>query len=87
MKMYRFKEKLPLLGTNVLVFNEQASMVGICRFDLKARDTVLNSEGCNYHPQEYYSDDSEEDNEYDLRWADYWCYPSSIKLPKNKVKS
>jgi hypothetical protein len=83
MKLTRFSEKLPVLGSNILVVHENGG-IGITEFTLHVRKAVLNKEGYDYLAQDYYTDDPSEDGEYDIRCADFWCYPSSIKLPKKK---
>jgi len=83
MKLTRFSEKLPILGSNILVVHENGG-IGITEFTLATRKAVLNPEGTDYFAQDYYTDDPSENAEYDIRCSDFWCYPSSIKLPKKK---
>jgi hypothetical protein len=92
MKIYNFKQKLPELGCNIIVIHESScekiTYMGICEFDLTLRKHILKDDdnGC-YFPQDYYTDDPSEDRELDIRSSDYWCYPSSIKLPKKNQKN
>ncbi len=82
MKWKRFEDKLPELGTIVLVAHEEGGMIAILEFGLQTRKYLLKEYEGGYYPQEYYSDDPSEIHEYDLRRSDFWAYPSSIKLPK-----
>ncbi len=84
MKLYRFSEKLPELGSNILVIHENDGMIGITPFNLEIRRLILSNCDSERHQIELYSDDSQEDRCSDLRIDDYWSYPSSIKLPKKK---
>ena len=77
MKLRSFKEKLPLLGTNILVVHENGKYVGICEFNLECRKCILSNKN-EYYPQDYYSDDPSENAEYDIRISDHWCYPSEL---------
>lgn len=96
MKFYKFDEKLPEVGTNILVVCEcksEGSSIGICEVTLNAlkvmrsiKEDVINS-SLGYYPQDFFSDDCRDDGEYDLQSANYWCYPSSIKAkPKKRRK-
>jgi hypothetical protein len=83
MKWYRFEDKLPELGTNVVIATEH-KLIGMLEFDLAARKTITSIGSCDYHEQEYVSDDASEIHVYDLICSKYWAYPSSIRLPKEK---
>ena len=83
MKWYRFKDKLPELGTNIVIATEEKT-VGITEFNLAARKTILSKTDNDYHEQEYFSDDASGVHIYDLKCADFWAYPSSMRLPKKK---
>jgi hypothetical protein len=91
MKIYCFKDKLPELGTNIVIVHESSYgrkiMIAICTFDLILRRYVLKEDDDgDYFPQDYFSDDPAERANYDIRGCDYWFYPSSIKLPKKKKR-
>lgn len=84
MKLYKFSEKLPVLGSNIVVVSEESGSIGILEFDLEARKYILD-QSHHYYGVAYYTDDPSEDGEYDITCAEYWFYPSSIKVPrKNK---
>jgi hypothetical protein len=82
-KWYRFKDKLPEIGTNVLINHESEKMISILEFTLEARKAILDENGHDCFSQIYYSDDASEDREYDVRDSDFWSYPSSARIPKN----
>jgi hypothetical protein len=88
MKLYKFDEKMPELGTNILVVCGES--IGICEFDINAKRHMtryIKNDGYSgeYYAQELYSDDPQENNEIDLICFEHWCYPSSIKSkPKKK---
>jgi hypothetical protein len=77
MKFRSFKEKLPVLGSNIVVITHDRSSVGIVEFTPEVRKAIKTPSD-EYHSQDYYSDDPKEDGVYDIRCAAYWCYPSEL---------
>jgi hypothetical protein len=78
MKYHKFNEKLPEIGSNIILISKKSQMLGIIEFTLRIRKAILSKCDCEYSPTDYFSDDTSEDSEYDIKCADYWCYPSSI---------
>lgn len=97
MKFYTFQEKLPCLGTNIIVICESNEpSIGICevtkeslkvmRFMGKETGSVALND-LDYYAQDFFCDDCTQDGAYDLQSASYWCYPSTLKVkPKKKGK-
>ena len=87
-----FKDKLPVLGSNILVISKndnKITHIGILEFTLEIRKIIINYNetnciGPDYCPQDWYSDDASESGEWDILMSDYWCYPSDLKVPKKK---
>lgn len=78
MKYHKFSEKLPELGSNIILLCKKSGMVGIIEFNLAFRKAILSKFDNDYFAVYYFSDDPSEDGEYDVKCVDYWCYPSSI---------
>ena len=85
MRFYKFSERLPILGSNILVISEDGKKVAIVEFNLEIRKCILSECLSDYYGVDWFSDDPAEDGEYDIVCASYWCYPSSLTVPK-KVK-
>ena len=83
MKWYKFTEKMPEIGTNIIISTPSKS-ISIIHFSLDVRKYLgKNLYQVEYSGIDYFNDDHSEDGEYCLSCAKYWCYPSSIELPKD----
>lgn len=81
MKFRTFKEKLPVLGSNIITMSD--NIICITEFTLELRRLVLDHLRTGAISQDpylcmHYTDDASEDNEYEVVGADYWCYPSDL---------
>lgn len=94
MKFYTFAEKLPCIGTNIiLICDSNEPSIGICEVTAKSLH-IMRYMGkfpgyisLDYYPQEFFCDDCTQNGTNDLQSARYWCYPSSLKVkPKKKGK-
>lgn len=54
MKLRSFKEKLPVLGSNILVVHQGCGSIGICQFTLEVRKSVISEMDPGYYTQYYY---------------------------------
>ena len=92
MRFRSFKDKLPVLGSNILIVSENHDgtvFIGIVEFTLKFRKSMTDyiskgNFGMDYFPQDWYSDDASEGGEWDVLLADYWCYPSELVSTKTR---
>lgn len=93
MKFYTFAEKLPSLGTNIIVICESTeTSIGICEVTqeslwiMKSIGTDPASASLEYYPLDFFSDDCMHNGPEALQIASYWCYPSSLKEKTKKRK-
>lgn len=88
MKWYKFSKKMPKLGTNILLSTKDKE-IALIEFNLIARKYIKyfidNGSICGNGLAPdflFVDDDPENDRFYTIESAEYWAYPSAIKLPK-----
>ena len=84
---YKFKDKLPELGSNILLKTNEG-LIGTVEFDLEVQRIIKHNietktDSGETYLIEFYSDDPEDTNEYDIICAEWWTYPS--KITKNTM--
>lgn len=88
MKWYKFSQKMPEIGSNILVMTD-SKKIGIYEFCLVSRKRMIDelNHKCVMYDEiliDYHDDDpdlSYFDN--DIILSKYWAYPSSAKIPKD----
>lgn len=73
-----FKNKRPIIGTNILI--SDGEKVALVEWHLKSKRHFENESSPEYFETCFSDEDLENDVCQDLKMATHWCYPSQIMV-------